>query len=254
MGCELWQTKIDAYLDSELESAELSQLDSHLRTCPSCAAEALRGVQLKRMAHIAGKRYTASPEFRKKVLGQIQAKPAAARWSWLRVPQFAAAAAVIAVALLLWNHNTQMRERQQVLAQLADIHVTTLASANPVDVVSTDRHTVKPWFQGKLPFSFNLPELQGTPFALLGGRMAYFEHAPAAQLLFQYQQHKISVFIVQETPELDRELGSAALARQLSFNFEYWESNGLCYVAVGDAEAANIGKLVTLLKQAGAKS
>jgi anti-sigma factor RsiW len=147
-----------------------------------------------------------------------------------------------------------VRERQQVLAQLGDIHVATLASANPVDVVSTDRHTVKPWFQGKLPFSFNLPELQGTPFTLVGARMAYFEHAPAAQLLFQYQQHRISVFIAQETPQLERELGSASLARQLSFNFEYWESNGLCYVAVGDAEADNIGKLVTLLKQAGAKS
>jgi len=253
MSCDLWQSKIDAYLDAELDSAELAQLDSHLRTCPSCAAGALRGVQLKRITHSAGMRYSPSAEFRKKVLAQVRPKPAHT-WNWLRVPQFAAAAALIVLAIFLWNHSAHMRERQQLLAEVADIHVATLASANPVDVVSTDRHTVKPWFQGKLPFSFNIPELQGSPFSLVGGRMAYFEHEPAAQLLFLYQQHRISVFVVQETPGLERALGRAALARQLSFNFETWESNGLRYVAVGDAEAANIGKLVTLLKQAGAKS
>ena len=254
MSCELWQSKIDAYLDAELAPGDLAQLDSHLRTCPACAADALRGVQLKRMTYTAGKRYTASPEFRKKILRQIQAKPTAARWNWLRVPQFAAAAAVVAIVFLLWNQNMRQHESQQALTQLADMHVATLASANPVDVISTDRHTVKPWFQGKLPFSFNIPELQGTPFTLVGGRMAYLEHAPAAQLLFQYQQHRISVYVAQETPELEREFGRAARTRQLSFNFEYWESNGLCYMAVGDAEAANIDKLATLLKQAATRT
>ena len=60
--------------------------------------------------------------------------------------------------------------REQALAELVDLHVATLASANPVDVISTDRHTVKPWFQGKLPFTFNLPELQNSSFKLVGGR------------------------------------------------------------------------------------
>ena len=253
MSCELWQEKIDAYVDAELPSEEMSTLDAHLRGCPSCAADAVRGVQLKRLTHNAGKRYTASPEFRKKVLAQVQSRPAR-RWSWLGVPQFAAVAAVLTVALLLWNHNTQMRQRDQVLAQVTDMHVSTLASANPVDVVSSDRHTVKPWFQGKVPFTFNLPELQGTPFTLLGARLVYFEHAPAAQLFYQYQQHHISVFIVKDTPELDRELGNASLSRQLSFTVETWDAGGLCYLAVSDAEGENLGKLVTLLKQASAKS
>lgn len=253
MSCEVCHDRLDAYLDSELASNEMAKLESHLRGSAVCAADALGRMQVKRATQLAGKRYTPSPEFRRKVMAQIQARPLRP-WAWMRVPQFAAAAAAIVLAVLLWNHNAQTRERQQALAQLADIHVATLASPNAVDVVSTDRHNVKPWFQGKLPFSFNLPELQGTPFTLAGGRVAYFEHAPAAQILFQYQQHRISVFIMQETPEIERELGNAGLVRQLSFNFEYWDSGGLCYVAVGDAEAANIGKLVTLLKQAGAKS
>jgi len=253
MSCETWQEKIDAYVDAELSSDEMSRLDSHVRECPACAADAVRGVQLKRLTHSAGKRYTASPDFRKKVLAQIQSQPSR-RFSWLGVPQFAAVAAMLVIAMLFWNHNAQLRQRDQVLAQVTDMHVSALASANPVDVVSSDRHTVKPWFQGKVPFTFNLPELQGTPFTLLGARLIYFEHAPAAQLLYQYQQHHISVFIMNDTPELDRELGKASLSRQLSFNVETWDAGGLCYMAVTDAEAQNLGTLVTLLKQASAKS
>ena len=74
----------------------------------------------------------------------------------------------------------------------------TLASANPVDVISTDRHTVKPWFEGKIPFTFNLPELEGSPFALVGGRVSYLNQSPGAELIFRVRQHQISVFIFQE--------------------------------------------------------
>src|SRR5438270_160900 len=151
MSCELWQGKIDAYVDAELSAEEMSRLDSHLRGCSECAADAVRGVQLKRLTAHAGKRYTASPDFRKKVLAQIQSQPTR-RWSWFGVPQLAGIAAVLAVALLFWNHNAQVHQRDQVLAQLTDMHVSTLASASPVDVVSSDRHTVKPLFQGKVPF------------------------------------------------------------------------------------------------------
>ena len=74
----------------------------------------------------------------------------------------------------------------------------TLASASPVDVISADRHTVKPWFQGKIPFAFNLPELQNSEFSLLGGRMTYLDQTPGAHLIYDVRKHHISVFIFQE--------------------------------------------------------
>ena len=86
-------------------------------------------------------------------------------------------------------------ERQHVFSELADLHVATLASATPVDVISTDRHTVKPWFEGKIPFTFNLPELQGTEFSLVGGRVTYLSQAPGAHLLYRLRKHELSVFI-----------------------------------------------------------
>jgi anti-sigma factor RsiW len=85
--------------------------------------------------------------------------------------------------------------RADVGREIADVHLSTIASANPVDVVSSDMHTVKPWFQGKLPFTFNLPELSGSPFSLLGGRVVYVRATPMALLVFQYKLHEISMLI-----------------------------------------------------------
>ena len=107
------------------------------------------------------------------------------------VPMVAAAAAMVLLVLLWVGH----RQTSDTIGEMADLHVNALASANQVDVVSTDRHTVKPWFQGKIPFTFNLPEFSGTDFTLVGGRLVYFHQQPGAQLIVSMRQHKISVLI-----------------------------------------------------------
>jgi anti-sigma factor RsiW len=125
--------------------------------------------------------------------------------------------------------------------------VATLASANPVDVVSTDRHTVKPWFEGKIPFTFNLPELQGSPFVLVGGRVSYLSQSPGAELIFRVRQHQISVFIFQERGPSDAHEARTAL----SFEVRSWRHNGLRYVVIGDASPQDLDRLSELLKAAG---
>ena len=112
-----------------------------------------------------------------------------------------AAAALLLLAAGLFFFASRSR-RPSSLGEFADLHVATLASANPVEVVSTDRHTVKPWFQGRIPFTFDLPDLQGSPFTLTGGRVAYFHQEPGAHLIFSYQRHFISAFIFRDTPQL----------------------------------------------------
>ncbi len=130
----------------------------------------------------------------------------------------------------------------QVFSEIADLHVATLASSSPVDVISTDRHTVKPWFQGKIPFAFDLPELQNSEFSLLGGRMTYLDQTPGAHLIYDVRKHHISVFVFQ-----DRSLrlpagldGILSRRRDVSFNMETWSQGGLRYFVVGDASAADI--------------
>src|SRR5262249_37683373 len=108
----------------------------------------------------------------------------------------------------------------------------------------------KPWFQGKLPFSFNLPDLETSPFKLIGGRLAYFQQSPGAQLLFEVRKHQISVFIFQNRPELGRLNSGSLLSRQLAFNTETWTDGGLWYFVLGDASPSDIHELSQLLRTA----
>jgi anti-sigma factor RsiW len=248
MTCDEVRGKLAPYVDSELPTGELAELESHLRTCAGCAADALGMLQTKLATRAAGMRYAPTPEFRLRLEQNLRAKPEPSWWS-IRVPRLAlaaVAAALLIASLAVWtNHSRSEHE----LTEIADLHVTELASANPVDVVSTDRHTVKPWFAGKLPFSFNLPELQNSEFKLVGGRVAYFQHSPGAQLLFDLRKHQFSVFIFKDNGDLASHAGTLAATR-LALNIESWNEGGLRYFIVSDASAPDVHALGELLRTA----
>ena len=248
MVCESWKTKLDTYLDDELPENEMHIFDAHVRSCPSCSADALMRVQMKRTIQVAGKRFTSSAEFRRQVQQSIALRP---QRSLLPVWVFAATAvAVLAVGTLTLTYVQTRSGRDQVYSEIADLHVATLASSSPVDVISTDRHTVKPWFQGKIPFAFNLPELQNTGFSLLGGRMTYLDQTPGAHLIYDLGKHHISVFVFQERSLPARLDKDPVSPKQLTFNMETWTQGGLRYFVIGDASAANIDSLAKLFKAA----
>jgi anti-sigma factor RsiW len=246
MVCESWKAKLDTYLDGEVPEQEMRTFDSHVRNCPSCSADALSRVQLKRAIQVAGKRFTPSAEFRKRMLQNMAPKPRRSfRLGWM----LATAAAVVLVAGTLTSTYLGNRSsNDQVFSEIADLHVSTLASPSPVDVISTDRHTVKPWFQGRIPFAFNLPELQNSEFSLLGGRMTYLEQTPGAHLIYDVGKHHISVFVFQERSLPARMSDSSLKPERLSFNMETWSQGGLRYFVIGDASAANIDSLAKLFK------
>jgi anti-sigma factor RsiW len=163
---------------------------------------------------------------------------------WLKASALAASAALLAVvtfALL-----SRPSSSNATVSQLIDQHVTTLASSNPVDVISSDKHTVKPWFQGKLPFTFNPPELAaGSPFTLVGGKLVYAQHAPGAELVYQVRQHKISVFIFQA-----RDVHGEPSAANQAFVVNGWQEGGLQYYIVTDASREDADRLRALLEDA----
>lgn len=259
MNCADWQKRIDAYVDAELSPSDMDAFRAHAQKCVACAATALTATESKLAIRRAGNRYTASPGSRARVFGlaKSQAGPEQVkvrrRWvglqssseMWLRWAVAAAALLVIAAGLFIANR----RQESKTLAEFADLHVTALASANPVDVISTDPHTVKPWFQGRIPFTFDLPELQGSPFALVGARLAYFHQEPGAHLVFRYQRHIISVFIFRETAQLALPVSSFA-DQTSSFRLRTWTEGGLRYVVIGDASAGILQQLADLLHSA----
>jgi anti-sigma factor RsiW len=245
MTCGIWRTKLDAYLDGELAPAEAQAIDAHLRDCAGCAAESVSRMQMKRALQIAARKFTPDPAFRASLQKSIGRQPVSRSRLW--VLAFATAVIVLAAGILFLGVSRDRARDRQLLSQLADVHVATLASNNPVDVVSTDRHTVKPWFEGKLPFTFNLPELQDTAFTLVGGKVTYLNQSPGAELLFRVRQHQLSVFIFQERALQGAGLDSASAQ---SFNVRSWSHNGLHYFIIGDVASPDMDKLADLLKSA----
>jgi anti-sigma factor RsiW len=156
--------------------------------------------------------------------------------------------ALLVIGTAFWLQ--RLGSNESGLGELADLHISALASAHPVDVVSSDRHTVKPWFQGKLPFTFNLPELQNSPFTLLGGRLAYFQQSPGAQLLFGIRKHEISVFIFQSRARLSDTSLRIVAGKTSTFNCESWTEGGLRYFVVGEAAPADMHALSAILQDA----
>jgi anti-sigma factor RsiW len=249
MPCESSRSELDAYLDGELRGEKAAELQAHLRNCAACSAEALRRSQLKRIVAAAGRRYTPSAELRAKII-KVATKPEPPfRWFWNVVAVPAALVLILSVGVRLYlNHQSGLRQR--VDSELVDRHIVALASSTPVDVASSDRHTVKPWFQGKLPFSFNLPELQGSDFTLVGGRVTYLEQAPGAQLVYQLRRHEMSVFIFQDRGSEIKNVPPGT-EHKLSFNIDNWTEGGLHYFVVGDVSAAEMERLSQLLRDAG---
>jgi anti-sigma factor RsiW len=249
MACLDWAGKLDAYLDGELEVAEARAVSEHLRGCASCAAESLSRVQQKRALHGAGQRFVPDPAFRARIQKSIAPRKSR-EWNRLWFPALAGAMVLVIVGALFLTFNREKRDDARLLSELADMHVATLASSNPVDVVSTDRHTVKPWFAGKIPFTFTLPELQDTAFSLVGGKVSYLNQSPGAELIFRVRQHQISVFIFQERAA-GRVHALDASTDASSFNVRSWRRNGLVYFAISDVGGQDLETLSELMKGAG---
>jgi anti-sigma factor RsiW len=255
MSCVDWQNRLEAYVDSELSPHDMDDFRAHAAACNDCASAALALIEAKSALRRAGHRYVSTPELRARILSGANphaSKPTAVRqtqtgkvMAWPKWALTAAAAVLLAAGLLFFLTRSQ---RPSSLAEFADLHVTDLASSNPVEVVSTDRHTVKPWFQGRIPFTFDLPDLQGSPFTLTGGRVAYFHQEPGAQLIFTHQRHVISAFIFRDTPQLAIAQSSFS-DHGTSFNLQTWTQDGLRYVLVSDVNAATLQQLAALLQQ-----
>jgi anti-sigma factor RsiW len=248
MALDAWRGKLDAYFDGELSADDARALAEHLRQCPTCAADGMDKLQLKRAIGAVGQRFAPDPEFRARMQKRIAGRtrvPWTGRW----LPALVTVTAMLLVSAVFLAQIRETNGDQQMLSELADLHVATLASPNPVDVVSTDRHTVKPWFEGKIPFTFNLPELQDSPFELLGGKVSYLNQSPGAELIFRVRKHQISVFIFQERG-LGKSSSDEATTNALSFTVRSWSRNGLRYFVIGDASPQDLEKLSDLLKTA----
>jgi anti-sigma factor RsiW len=236
--------ELNGVIDGELERADLVRAGEHLSACLACSSQALSLGILKRRVADAGAAFPLPQRFEQRMRNAIAgpAVPEHGRKTWLPI----AAAVALCAAMVPVQQVLQRRtERAAVVTQLVDQHIATLAAGAPPQVISSDRHTVKPWFQGKLPFSFNLPASLPAGTTLDGANLVYLHGHPAAQLLFSIGKHRASVFVEQRG-------ASATLldTTRAGFHVEEFHTAELQGIAVSDTDPAALKALIASLRNA----
>lgn len=239
--------QVDAFIDHEATGSDALIVEQHLATCHACSLRVLSAMELKRATAEAGKRVTAPPEALARLTSQVQGRSKRARLYVMPPVAWAAIAAclLLAIGASVWG----MRRGPETLsAELLDQHLAALSSAALPQVISSDRHTVKPWFQGRLPFSFNLPEPADLPAdtVLRGANLTYVHGQPAALLFFTMRKHQVSVFLAQR----DRILAapsSSPLSTRSGFTIESRDAAYLTLIAVSDVNPADLHTLLSSL-------
>ncbi|HKD70344.1 MAG TPA: anti-sigma factor [Candidatus Binataceae bacterium] len=255
MTCEEARLLIDAHLDRELDPATDRELMRHLSSCARCAREAGATRALKTALGAQANYTPAPPELRRRIeqainlsisAGPIRSgrRPAAARW-WPRVATAAISGAIAALlAVVLIPREFRSNEGDFMVREVVGAHVRSTQASHLTDVTSTDRHTVKPWFAGKLDFSPPVADFQAQGFKLLGGRVDYLDDRAVAALIYQHGRHIINVFIWPS----DKPDQAPAMTVRSGFNIDRITHAGMNYWIISDMSADEIEKLAALLK------
>lgn len=245
---------LSIFIDDELGAGERQTIEQHLAGCHPCSLRVLSATQLKAATARAGHRFSPTPEGLARLAAQFEwqsqrpAKPVA----WISAIRptawaaLAAAAILLAISIFGWR---QMRQTNTLAAELLDQHLATLSSGATPQVISTDRHTVKPWFQGRLPFSFNLPDATALPpdTALKGADLTYLNGQPGALLLYSIHKHEVSVFLTQRA--IGYSIASLPSSRS-GFALRSATTPDLRIIAVSDVNPADLDLLIASLVQA----
>jgi anti-sigma factor RsiW len=258
MPCAETERRLHAYFDGELDALAAAGFEGHLETCAECRT-VLEGLHAMRSALRTELPYERAPAvlaarisaaLDREVSAPARQAPARAARGW-SANSFArglltgAGGGLLAAALavfLIAPHVVSSREA--LLDDLVNAHVRSLLPAHLVDVESTDRHTVKPWFAGHVDVSPAVYDFTAQGYRLVGGRADYFEHQRAAALVYQHGAHVINVFswVGEGAPRAD--------ATRNGYHLAFWEEGNLRYCAVSDTGWSELLQLVSLIRGA----
>ena len=240
---------LDAHIDGELDHATTGEITTHLAECAACAARRDERVALQQYLRAHAPYYKApaalAPALRR-VLTQSEAvaKPRVAWLSWMHATAFATVAALAGLVGGFWLAQPQPDYplRDPAVAS----HVAALAPERQlIEVASSDRHTVKPWFQGKIDFAPPVKDLAGDGYALVGGRLDQVADKPAAAVVYQIRQHVINLFVWRAS---DRAQDAIATSNVRGFSVTTWAADGLRFAAVSDVDARELTRFAQLVR------
>jgi anti-sigma factor RsiW len=261
---------VDAYLDGELDPVTNKNIEGHLRECSGCDRAFKERHALVGAISAAAPYHKSPAGLRERIQASLRNEipesaldlvrghqPELMRkrrdslallfetpWNWLGL-----AAAVAVAALIVWSLVPGLRrpDAEQFLAtQLIASHVRSLMVDHLTDVASSDQHTVKPWFEGKLDFAPSVVNPASDGFPLVGGRLDYLDNRPVAALVYQRRKHFINVFIW--PVETGDGRATKAISRQ-GYQLHHWADHDLNYWAVSDVSANELVALKELIEK-----
>jgi anti-sigma factor RsiW len=239
MTCDEAEILLHALIDGELDAGHAREVEAHIAGCAACAAELAAYREMKQAVAGADLRYTAPPRLRRRIEAALpQTTQAPSRRAVLRGFAMGSAVSAIAatglVAVVLSNDDAQRIESEIVSA-----HLRSLQAGHLTDVISTDQHTVKPWFNGKLDVSPPVVDLTAQGFTLIGGRLDYVDARAIGAIVYRRRAHVINLFVAQ-TASTERR--AAKLDTIQGFNIRRWSDRGLNYWAVSDLAADELAE------------
>jgi anti-sigma factor RsiW len=255
LTCELTQRYVPGYLDGELDLVHTAEMETHFKVCPGCTQELENLKALRAALKRNSLAYAAPAALRERIQASLRASSGAEvnehkfKWPSLNFWQLAGAFALLAlISVTSWESTARLRapsSDQRIAAEVFSSHVRSLEANHLMDVVSTDQHTVKPWFDGKLDFSPPVEDLASDGFPLVGGRLDYVENREVAALVYQRRKHLINVFVWPSPTGSD---STQAIESQQGYNIIRWSRGGFQFWAVSDVNAKDLADFVGLLE------
>ena len=240
MTCDEAKILLHALMDGELDAGHAREVETHIAGCAACAVELAAYREMSQAMEGVNMKYTAPPALRRRIeasLPQPQAQ-APSRRSVLRGFALGSAVSAIAatglVAIVLRGD-----DEQRIGSEIVSAHLRSLQAGHLTDVVSTDQHTVKPWFNGKLDLSPPVIDLSAQGFTLVGGRLDYIDAHAFAALVYRRRAHIINVFVTQNS---NGEHRTATMDAIQGFNVRSWSNRGLNCWAVSDLGADELSE------------
>jgi anti-sigma factor RsiW len=250
LNCRETETLIHGYVDLELDLIKSLEIEQHLQECPLCAQSHTRLVGLRAAIQNGGLTYQAPPGLLSGVQSSVRKANHGNRT--LRVPRGPLLAVAASLALMTaagWGlaHVLLGRSDDAFLTrELVASHVRSqMLPSHRFDVASSDAHTVKPWFEGKLDFSPPVKDLAEQGFPLVGGRLDYLHNRQVAALVYQRRKHSINLFIWPSSPG---DLALPTKATRQGFHIVQWTKSGMTFCAVSDLNEDELQAFVVLIQ------